>query len=157
MDLMLANSTGVICLVVAIYRKLSVKGVTLREITKLKQIMGYYLGIACQGNLALPNIVPPVTTVDKVLEIIMETNDQVVAGYIEVAERLAEIGSFPISHENEAFSALIKIMPRPSDLRLPLLVENGFDISEEIHPEAIYNLVMEEFSKDNKDHILEKS
>lgn len=107
--------------------------------------------------MALPNIVPPETTVNKVLEIMLETNYQVVNGYIEIAERLGEIDSFPISHDNPAFSSQVRAMPRPSDLRLPLLEQNGFDISEEVHPEAIYNLVMEEFSRENSEGIIEKS
>lgn len=118
--------------------------------------MGYYLGVACQGNTALPKVDPPETSVQTVLEIMMETNDKVVQDYIGVAERLAEIDSYPISIENMAFQAQIRILPRPSDLRLPLLVQKGFDISEEAHPEAIFNIVLEKLSKENKDNMIAK-
>lgn len=123
----------------------------------MKKVMGYYLGIACQGNLALPKIDPPETTVKTVLEIMLRTNYEVVQCYTGIASKLVAIRSYPISHENPAFSTMVRVMPRPSDLRLPLLKDNGFDISDSIHPEAIYNLVLENFSKENKDNLIEKS
>jgi len=119
--------------------------------------MGYYLGIACQGNIPLPKIEPPAISVKKVIEIMLTTNYKVATCYMDIASKLVAIRSYPISHENPAFSTMVRVMPRPSDIRLPILQENGLDVSETAHPEAIYNLVLEKFSKTNEDKMIEKS
>jgi hypothetical protein len=87
----------------------------------------------------------------------LDTNYEVVMHYAEIAERLLQIESLPISHDNMAFSTMVRAMPRPSDLRLPLLVKNGFDVSDSVHPEAVFNLVLENFSKLNSENMIEKS